>query len=104
MPIPDHGPRPEFEALRAYWAPSMAPSGLVIYDGDLFADWKGDALIGGLVSKALILVDLKGDAAEEAERFEWGARIRAVEQGPEGALFDREDGDGGGLLKLTHSR
>jgi len=104
VPIPDHGPRPEFEALRAYWAPSMAPSGLVIYDGDLFADWKGDALIGGLVSKALILVDLKGDSAEETERFEWGERIREVEQGPEGALYVLEDGDGGRLLKLIPGR
>ena len=104
MPIPDHGPRPEFEALRAYWVPSMAPSGLVIYDGDLSADWKGDAFIGGLASKALVHVDLKGDTAKEVERFEWGARIPEVEQGPEGALFDLEDGDGGGLLKLTHSR
>ena len=84
--------------------PSIAPSGLVIYDGDLFADWKGSALIGGLVSRALIRVDLKGGAAEEVERFEWGERIREVEQGPEGALYVLEDGTGGRLLKLTPIR
>ena len=84
--------------------PSIAPSGLVIYDSDLFADWKGNALIGGLVSKALILVDLKGDIAEEADRFKWGKRIREVEQGPEGALYVLEDKSGGRLLKLTPSR
>jgi aldose sugar dehydrogenase len=104
IPIPDHDTRPEFEAPRAFWVPSIAPSGLVIYDGDMFADWKGDALIGGLVSKALILVDLKGDSAEETERFEWGERIREVEQGPEGALYVLEDGDGGRLLKLIPGR
>ena len=104
IPIPDHDTRPEFEAPRAYWVPSIAPSGLVIYDGNLFADWKGDALIGGLVSRALIRVDLNGDTAEEAERFQWGERIREVEQGPEGALYVLEDERGGRLLKLTPAR
>ena len=100
-PIPDHDTRPEFEAPRAFWVPSIAPSGLVIYDADLFADWKGDAIIGGLISRALIHVDLTGDQAEEAERFKWGQRIREVEQGPAGALYVLEDGSGGRLLKLT---
>ena len=102
--IPDHHTRPEFEAPRAYWVPSIAPSGLVIYDGNMFAGWQGDAMIGGLVSKALIHVDLKGTTAEEAERFEWGERIREVEQGPEGALYVIEDGPGGRLLRLTPGR
>lgn len=102
-PIPDHDTRPEFEAPRTFWVPSIAPSGLVIYDGDMFADWKGDAIIGGLVSRALIHVDLKGNTAEEAERFKWGERVREVEQGPQGALYALEDGPGGRLLKLTPS-
>ena len=101
VPIPDHDTRPEFEAPRAFWVPSIAPSGLVIYDGGMFAKWKGSALIGGLVSRALIHVDLQGDTAKEAERFRWGERIREVEQGPLGALYVLEDGSGGRLLKLT---
>ncbi len=104
IPIPDHDTRPEFEAPRAYWVPSIAPSGLVIYDGDIFPEWKGNAMIGGLISKALIHVDLEGDTAKEAERFKWGERIREVEQGPEGALYVLEDGSGGRLLKLTPGR
>ena len=103
-PIPDHDTRPEFEAPRAFWVPSIAPSGLVIYDGDLFGNWKGDAMIGGLISKALIHVDLQGEKAEEAERFKWGERVREVEQGPTGALFVLEDGSGGRLLQLTPKR
>ena len=104
MPIPDHDTRPEFKAPRTFWVPSIAPSGLVIYDGDLFAGWKGSAMIGGLVSRALIRVDLKGDTAQEAERFKWGKRIREVEQGPGGALYVLEDRSGGRLIKLTPGR
>ena len=84
--------------------PSIAPSGLVIYDGDLFAGWQGHALIGGLRSKALIHVALRGDTAEEVERFEWGKRIREVEQGPAGEVYVLEDRGGGRLLKLTPGR
>lgn len=100
VPIPDHISRPEFNAPEAYWVPSIAPSGLVIYDGDMFEKWNGDALIGGLVSQAFIHVNIDGTSASEAERFEWGERIREVEQGPDGAIYVLEDGPGARLLKL----
>jgi len=99
--IPDHDTRPEFDAPKAYWVPAISPAGLVIYDGDLFPDWQGDAFIGGMSSKALVRVDIAGDGAAEAERFEWGERVREVEQGPDGALWVLEDGSDGRLLKLT---
>lgn len=86
------------------WVPSIAPSGLVIYDGNMFKKWRGDALAGGLVSRALIHVDIKDHKAKEAERFEWGNRIREVEQGPNGEIFVLEDGARGSkgrLLKIT---
>ena len=99
--IPNHDTAPQFAPPKAYWVPTIAPSGLVIYDGDLFEDWQGDALIGGLASQALILVDLEGETASEIERFEWGSRVREVEQGPDGAIYVLEDGSGGRLLRLT---
>ena len=102
--IPDHDTRPEFMAPKAYWVPSIAPSGLVIYSGSEFSEFNGDAFIGGLVSRALVRVDLDGESAKEAERFRWGKRIREVEQGPDGALWVLEDRNGGRLLKLTASK
>jgi glucose/arabinose dehydrogenase len=101
IPIPDHDTRPEFNAPEAFWVPAISPAGFVIYDGDMFPDWRGDGFIGGLSSQALVRVDIDGDSAGEAERFEWGKRVREVEQGPDGALWVLEDKSGARLLKLT---
>ncbi len=100
-PIPDHDTRPEFHAPEAFWVPSIAPSGLIIYTGSRFPAWKGNAFIGGLVSESLIRVEIDGTQAKEAERFDMGKRIREVEQGPEGAIWVLEDRKGGRLLRLT---
>jgi aldose sugar dehydrogenase len=106
--IPDHDTRPEFAAPQAFWVPAISPAGLIIYSGDLFPSWKGSAFLGGLSSRALIRVEIEGDTAAEAERYEMGQRIREVEQGPDGAIWLLEDerddaGKGGRLLKLTPS-
>jgi len=101
FPIPPHAEFPQYAAPKETWVPSIAPAGLVIYEGDLFAGWKGDAFLGGLVSQALIHVDIEGATAREAERFEWDKRIREVEEGPDGALYVLEDRSGGRLIRLT---
>jgi glucose/arabinose dehydrogenase len=99
--IPDHDTRPEFEAPAVWWTPVISPGGLIIYSGDLFSEWRGNALIPGLSSEALVRVEIDGDEAREVERYEMGARIRAVQQGPDGAVWLLEDGGNGRLLKLT---
>ena len=99
-PIPDHSTRPEFIAPKITWTPVISPAGLMIYDGDLFADWKGNAFIGGLSSEALVRIRFNGEEASEAERYAMGTRIREVEQGPDGAIWVLEDGSGGRLLEL----
>ena len=99
--IPNHDTRPDLTAPKAAWVPSIAPSGLVVWSGGLFAEWQGQALIGGLVSRALIRVSLDGNSARELERYSWDERVREVEQGPDGALWVLEDGRRGRLLRLT---
>ena len=99
--IPNHDTRPEFAAPKVAWVPTIAPSGMIIYSGDSFPAWKGNAFIGGLASEAIIRVSFDGETAQEAERYAMDTRIREVEQGPEGALWVLEDGEGGRLLKLT---
>lgn len=103
-PIPDHRPGDGYEAPKVSWNPVISPGGLMIYSGSLFPEWRGDAFIGGLSSKALVRVDLNGTNATKGGQWDMGARIREVEQGPDGAIYVLEDGRrglGGRLLRLT---
>ncbi|WP_417622861.1 PQQ-dependent sugar dehydrogenase [Parasphingorhabdus sp.] len=99
--IPNHNTHSEFEAPKVAWVPTIAPSGLIFYSGGLFPAWQGSAFIGGLASQSLIRVTFDGDSAKEADRFLMENRIREVEQGPDGAIYVLEDGEGGRMLKLT---
>jgi glucose/arabinose dehydrogenase len=103
-PIPDHPTRPEFAAPKAWWTPVISPGDFIIYSGSKFPGWRGDVLVAGLSSKALIHVDIDGANARETERWDMGNRIREVEQGPDGSVYLLEDGPGGRLLKLTPAR
>ena len=51
--IPDHRPGDGFEPPKVWWNPSISPGALMIYTGDLFPQWKGDALIGALVGRGV---------------------------------------------------
>jgi len=89
--IPDHKAGDSFEPPKIFWTPSISPGGLMIYSGDKFAAWKGDALVPALSGEALIRIDLEGDRATKAEQWPMGARIRAVKQGPDGSVYLLED-------------
>ncbi|MDY0222013.1 MAG: PQQ-dependent sugar dehydrogenase [Desulfobacterium sp.] len=101
IPIPDHDTQPEFHTPEAYWVPTVAPSGLIIYSGSMFPKWQGNAFIGGLRSESLVRIKIEGAKAKEVERFAMGKRIREVEQGPEGAIWILEDKEDARLLRLT---
>jgi len=99
--IPDHKTGDGFEAPKVWWNPSVSPGSLMIYTGDKFPQWKGDALVGALTGEALIRVDIDGDKAGKADQWPMGARIRAVDQGPDGSVYLLEDGESGRrLLRL----
>jgi glucose/arabinose dehydrogenase len=100
--IPDHGPGDGYEAPKIWWNPSISPGSLMIYSGDKFPQWKGDALVGALSGEALVRVDIDGDKARKAEQWPMGARIRAVDQGPDGSVYLLEDK--GRLLRLDPTK
>ena len=99
--IPDHDTRPEFDAPALWWTPVISPGDLMVYRGDLFGDWRGNAFAAGLSSRAIVRIELDGSAAREVERYPMGARIRSVVEGPAGALWVLEDRRDARLLKLT---
>jgi glucose/arabinose dehydrogenase len=84
-----------------YWDPVIAPCGMVIYSGDLFSAWRGNVLIGGLVSEGLVRLTLDGDRVTSEERIDLKSRIRDVTQGPDGAVYLVTDESEGKLLKVT---
>lgn len=84
-----------------YWDPVIAPSGMVVYSGDKFADWKGDVLVGGLIAEALVHLKLKDDRVVSEERIPIGARVRDVTQGPDGAIYLVTDESDGRVLRVT---
>jgi aldose sugar dehydrogenase len=102
--IPDHKPGDGYEAPKLFWNPAISPAGLMYYNGDLFPEWKGSMFLGGMNTPALVRVKLDGENATKADQWDLGARIREVEQGPDGAIWVLEDQRGnsqGRLLKLT---
>jgi len=102
--IPDHHTRPELRPPAISWTPVISPSSLIFYSGSAFPDWRGDALISGLSAQGVIRVTFEGDNVREAQRIPMGARIRAVAQGPDGAIWLLQDGSNGKLLRLTPAR
>lgn len=101
-PIPRHATRPEFDAPLLYWNPVIAPAGLAFYNGAMFPQWHGSALVGGLRAQALVRIGFRPDGQpDEVDRWDMGARIRDVAVAPDGAVWIIEDDNPGRLLRLT---
>ena len=72
-----------------YWVPSIAPSGLAIYEADAFPAWKGSLFVGALVNREVRRLDFSGGelTGEESVFSEIAARVRDVRTGPDGMLY-----------------
>jgi glucose/arabinose dehydrogenase len=86
-----------------FWVPSIAPSGMMFYTGNLFPEWKGDLFIGAMAGQHLVRLVLDGNkvAAEEKLLTDLKQRIREVRQGPDGAVYIFA---GSSLLRLSPKR
>jgi glucose/arabinose dehydrogenase len=102
VPIPSPDTRSDLTKPVIYWTPIIAPGNFVFYNGAMFPQWKGSALVSGIATQTLnrITFDGKGGATP-AERWNVGHRIRDVEVGPDGALWLLEDSQTGGLFRVT---
>ena len=103
LPIPDHATRPEFAAPELSWTPVISPSSLLIYSGRQFPHWQQHAIMSGLSSKAIIIVDIRQQPVREVQRIEMGERMRGVLQATDGAIWLLEDGKNAKLLKLSRA-
>jgi glucose/arabinose dehydrogenase len=71
-----------------FWVPSIATSGLMVYTGSVFADWRGSMFVGGLNGQQLARLTLDGTEVVAEETLLQGlGRIRDVRQGPDGYIY-----------------
>ncbi|MDX9862141.1 MAG: PQQ-dependent sugar dehydrogenase [Rhodospirillales bacterium] len=100
-PIADPPTRPDLADAIHQWTPVIAASGMAFYTHDLFAAWRGDLLVGGLVSRGIVRLTLDGSRVVGEERIPLGGRVRDVRQGPDGAVYVLTDQANGKLLRLS---
>jgi glucose/arabinose dehydrogenase len=85
-----------------HWTPSIAPSGIAFYTGNLIPGWKGSLLNGALKFELLSRLELKGNKILKEERLlqSMRERIRDVRQGPDGAVYLLTDNASGRILRI----
>ena len=79
---------------------TVAPSGAAFYEGAMFANWRGNLLVGGLANESLMRVQLDGGQVVNVERIEIGRRIRDVQIAPDGAVWLLTEHEDGEILRL----
>jgi len=99
--IPDHATDSTMRSPVRTWTPVVSASGALFYTGSLFRDWNGSMLAGGLSSKSLIRLTIRGESVVNEERIELGRRIRDVLQMPDGSLLAIVDDRNGELIRIT---
>ncbi|QTS86989.1 PQQ-dependent sugar dehydrogenase [Ectopseudomonas khazarica] len=96
---------PGLVAPLLHWTPSVAPSSLMLYRGELFPDWQGDLFASTLAERSVRRIRLRDGmlAGEEVLFEELGERIRDVRSGPDGALYLLTDNPQGRILRVLPS-
>jgi glucose/arabinose dehydrogenase len=102
--IPDHTADDGFTKPAIFWDPVIAPGDFLIYRGNLFPQWRGQALIaamGGVQSVVRVSLDAAAGTATEEARYRFPMRLRDIAEAADGSLWVVEDGPRGRLLHLT---
>jgi len=86
-----------------YWAPSLGPSQLAFYKGNLFPEWKNSVFVVTLRGNAMERLTLSGGKVvnEEPLLTEVKMRLRDVRVGPDGAVYVLSDSGGGSITNNT---
>jgi len=103
-PIHEAVSREGMEQPVVNWTPSIAPSGLMIYSGDLFPAWRGSVFSGGMSGRHRVLsrASVDGTTLLNEEYILPGEyRIRDVREGPDGHIYLVTDHRGGDLTPIV---
>ena len=92
--------RPDMVDPKLVWTPAIAPSGLMLYRGEIFPDWQGNLFVGGLVSKEVIRIKIENSKAVIQETIPIGQRVRDVREGNDGFIYILTDEQSGQLIRL----
>jgi aldose sugar dehydrogenase len=82
------------------WTPAQAPSGLTVYNGNIFKEWKGDLFSGGLRGKQVRRILLDGSTVVGEESLTIGYRVRDIRTGPDGYLYLLTAENNGKLIRI----
>jgi glucose/arabinose dehydrogenase len=99
-------PHPSKEGIEdpmLVWLPSVGISGLIVYTGDAFPQWKGNLFAGAMSGLALHRIGFNekgGLMGREALLTELRQRVRDVRQGPDGLIYLAIDASAGGILRV----
>jgi len=97
------------EGPLVYWMPAIAASGLMIYTGDKFPQWRNNAFVGAMRYgeipntghlQRIVFNEKTEEMRREMLLTEFRQRIRDVKQGPDGNVYLLTDENPGVLLKL----
>ncbi|MDQ2634826.1 MAG: PQQ-dependent sugar dehydrogenase [Pseudomonadota bacterium] len=95
-----------YEQPLFYWDPSIAPSGLASYQGDMFPEWKGDLIVGSLKFALVSRLDRddSGKILDEERMLEGEfGRIRDVNVAPDGSIWLLTDENDGQIIRLSRA-
>jgi aldose sugar dehydrogenase len=89
-----------------YWDPVIAPSGMIVYTGDAYPEWKGSFFIGSMQPGALVRLEMQNGRVAKEERYigDLDERIRDIAQGPDGLLYLITDSAQGRILRIEKAK
>lgn len=84
------------EQPASYWDPSIAPSGLLVYQGAMFPEWRGDMFVGSLKDDYIARLEIRAETTREVEKISNAAtgRVRDIVEAEDGSIWFISVGNG----------
>ncbi|MEM6804714.1 MAG: PQQ-dependent sugar dehydrogenase [Bacteroidota bacterium] len=98
-------PNPVYTDPIHYWLQTVAPTGLVFYNGNAFPKWKGNLIVPGLSRGSLWRISLEGKKVKQVEELftDKHVRLRKAEMSPDGKLYILTSEENGKIIEIVAS-